>query len=133
MDRKMDCKADLDQCFSPQKAKESGTIKEEWTNGEILAILNGFVIQEARWLRGNSALSSIYSFQLLADSSLYKNNEILDAFIKYLLFFEYELIEIVRTTGCVRDDEFTFSPTHEKTHLMKSFSELLKHLDSIID
>ena len=133
MDPKMDYKTDLESCFSPQKAKEAGTIKESWTNQEILAILNKFLIQEARWLKGNSALSSIYSFQLLADRSMYEGNEVLNAFLKYLLFFEYELVEIVRTTGCVREDEFTFPPTHEKKFTVDTFIELNQLLESTIE
>ncbi|CAI2387508.1 unnamed protein product [Moneuplotes crassus] len=133
MDPKMDNKCDLESSFSPQKAKEAGTIKETYSNNEVLAILNLFLIQEVRWLKGNAPLATIYSFQLLADSSYYSNNDILDAYLKYLIFFEYELVEIIRTTGCVRDDEFTFPPVHEKKHTCETLVELLKLLDSVIE
>lgn len=99
MDPKMDSKVDIQNSFSPQKAKDNGTIKDIWTDSEVLAILNTFLIQEARWLKGTSTVSSIYSCQLLADPSLYESNEVLNAYVQYLLFFEYELVEIVRTTG----------------------------------
>jgi hypothetical protein len=99
MDPKMDSKVNIQHSFSPQKAKDNGTIKDTWTNSELLAILNTFLIQEARWLKGTSTVSSIYSCQLLADPSLYQSNAILNAYVQYLLYFEYELVEIVRTTG----------------------------------
>ena len=97
MDPKMDCKANQDNCFSPQKAKEAGHIKEEWSNAEVLAILNTYLIQEARWLKGNSTLSTIYSFQLLADPSLFESNKIINAYIQYIMFFEYEVVELIRS------------------------------------
>ena len=84
MDPKMDCKANQDNSFSPQKAKEAGQIKEIWSNKEVLAILNRYLIQEARWLKGNSTMSTIYSFQLLADPSLFQSNKVLNAYIQYI-------------------------------------------------
>lgn len=40
MDVKMDNKSIINDCFSPQKSKAEGILKDSWTNTEILAILN---------------------------------------------------------------------------------------------
>jgi len=133
MDPKMDCKVNAESYFSPQKAIKDGSIKEAYTDGEILAILNKYLIQEARWLKGNSTISTIYSFQLLADRKLYENQEIINAYLQYLLFLEYETVELVRTSGSVREDEYSFPHLHEPNFTIDSLFDLLELLNSVAD
>lgn len=132
MDIKMDTKADKDKLFSPSKSKKSGDIRDSYTDREILAIFNKFLIQEARWLKGNSTISTIYSFQLLVNPEFYNKNEILNAYLQYLLFFEYETLEIIRSWGSVRDDEFAFPSLHEQKSTEESLFGLLELLDKTI-
>jgi hypothetical protein len=132
MDPKMDCKAALDQWFSIQRSKESGVLKEEWTNEEVLSILNHFLVEEARWMKGNSAVSSIYSCQILTDPVFYCSNKILNAYVEYLLYFEYNIVELFRMSGSVREDEFAFPPTHEPNYTFERFDQLIAHLEEVI-
>ena len=95
--------------------------------------MNKFLIQEARWLKGNSTISTIYSFQLLVDKNLYKNDEVLYAYIEYLLFFEYESLELVRSSSSVRDDEYSFPSIHELQCDWSTLHEVLELLKTTSD
>lgn len=67
---------------------------------------------------------------MLADPQLYESNSVLNAFLQYILFFEYESVELIKSCGSVRDDEYSFPILHEEKYSVKGLCDLLELLAS---
>lgn len=96
----------------------------DFSESDLLALLNLSLRHEANWWKGKCHFSNIYSFVVFAEEELMKKHPVIFALCQYILLINYEMVGLVRTTTVVREDEYSFPPNHDLIHEATSISKL---------
>ena len=95
-DPKMDLQFGQDEAFHPSKFS-----LKELTDQELVGILNESLCHEANLWQGKNVFGNIYSFAPFSKKEFLKQNPVISALGDYLLFMNFYMVDLARTTTCL--------------------------------